>query len=134
MRQKRTRALTWTLVGLGIAILVLGTTLALTMPSTGPFPGPWLDRGGEGFAPWGRFAVGQGYGGMWMGMHMVGGVILFIIIVFAVLALLRRRNFRQGRFGEHAHEGDAITLLRIEFAEGRISEAEYRERLAVLKE
>ena len=134
MQQKRTRVLTWTLVGLGIAILALGTTLALTMPSTGPFPGPWLGRGGEGFAPWGRFAFGQGYGGMWMGMHMVGGAILFIIIAFAVLALLRRQAFRREGSASMLMEGRNSTLLRIEFAEGRISEAEYRERLAVLKE
>ncbi len=133
MQQKKTRALNWTLLGLGIAIAALGTTLALTMSSTGLFPGPWFDRGGEGFARGGAFAFGRGFGGMWMGMHMMGGVILFAVIVFAALALLRRQGFRQGTFAGHAHEEDATTLLRVEFAEGRISEDQYKERLAALK-
>ncbi|MDA8425211.1 MAG: hypothetical protein M0Z80_03660, partial [Treponema sp.] len=81
MNRRRIRILNWTLAGLGIAILAIGVTLAITISSTGAWPGPWLGRGGQGFPPWGGAELGQGPGfehgfrGMWMGMHMAGGLV-----------------------------------------------------------
>jgi uncharacterized membrane protein len=67
-------------------------------------------------------------------MHMAGGLVVFGLVALLALAFYRRRFHRPAELGGHLHEGDALALLRVEFAEGKISEDEYRGRLAALRE
>jgi len=53
---------------------------------------------------------------------------------FALAAAFRHGMRRSGRACDAVNPEDAIAVLRREFAEGRISEAEYRQRLAALRE
>ncbi|HUW42308.1 MAG TPA: hypothetical protein VMV90_14975 [Rectinemataceae bacterium] len=140
MNRARIRVLNWTLVGLGIAILALGAAIAIGISSTGAFPGPWFGRGGPGFHAWGGPGPGQGPGfepgfrGLWMGMHMAGGLVVLAVIALLALAFSRRRFHRPVELGGQRHEDDAEGLLRVEFAEGKVSEDEYRGRLAALQD
>ena len=141
MNRRRIKILNWTLVGLGIAILALGVTLAITIASTGAYPGPWFGRGAQGgFHAWGGYGFGQGPGfepgfrGMWAGMHMAGGLVLLAAIALLALAFSRRRYHGSAGPDGLRGEADAVGFLRVEFAEGRISEDEYRARLAALRE
>jgi uncharacterized membrane protein len=140
MNRRRIRALNWTLLGLGIAILALGAALAIGISSTGAWSGPWFGRGGQGLHAWGGPGLGQGPGfepgfrGMWMGMHLAGGLVSLAVIALLALAFSRRRFHRPAALGGHPREEDALGLLRVEFAEGTISEDEYRGRLAALED
>ncbi|MCX7023031.1 MAG: hypothetical protein NT080_00240 [Spirochaetes bacterium] len=163
MHLKKRRALTWTLVGLGIAIVALGTALFLTMPPPGYYPGPmhgrgyWQPRGGDPqadidgtdgpgaapgagprggkvFAPWGPNAFGRGHRGMSGGPHMIFGIFFVGVIVLIGFLVARPGFHHPGRFDGTVRGEDAVSLLRREFAEGRVSEEEYRKRLAALRE
>jgi hypothetical protein len=132
MRPKKNRGLSVALLVVGVAILALGATLVFSWPSVGQ---------GQGF---GRFQQhrdwdGRAIGPMGMGRFgfgPAGGVILLAVGVLLVGALARPGRWRPGRRGPEApaHEEDALVILRLAYAEGRISEAEYRSRLVVLRE
>jgi uncharacterized membrane protein len=159
MRSKKRRALTWVLAGLGLAIIAVGLILVLTGPAAGAAwrhgPGYAFGRGYEGQAPaeggngqdaapklgrefrdgWGpgRMPM-RGAGAMFLGPSM-GFCLVFAVLGLFVIATAVRWGFRHG--GHHAGpagDEDAVSLLRREFAEGKLAEDEYRSRLAALRD
>jgi uncharacterized membrane protein len=135
MRERHIRRLTWALVAFGAAFVVLGVALVVAYPvasaGASPFPGgrawrdgaqeggadPWLSGRGHGFA---RMAGGRACGGgALIGLAAVGGV-----AVLGYAALARKKG----------PEADAVEALRRAFAEGRVTEEEYKSRLKVLRE
>jgi hypothetical protein len=149
---KRKRAITWALIGLGVAILALGTTLVLTIPARGDEAwfghGPWQGRwayaapGERGAAtekaedvP--RLAPGpaRGYGWMRAGhCSFLNPFLLLGLSALAIFAAVRHGARKRDHAGGAFCREDAVSVLRREFAEGRISEEEYRKRLATLQE
>jgi len=151
MHRLRKRAITWTLVALGIAIIALGGVLAATFPWSQqagfPYSHFWAQGQGApptgapqpGVAPQGVPPLGPGgwygYHHGWGLMHgprfFGGGLLIALIVILAVTFAVRR-----GRYW--AHDGrerglDAEEILRRTFAEGRITEEEYKNRLAALR-
>lgn len=145
MTSSRKRALTWALVAVGIAMLVLGGVLAATFPwqqvmaqaqaqaqagaAAGTPAAPW-------FAPWHGyhgFHPGWGY---WRGPRFFGGGLLGIVLVILIIGLIVRAVARPWRY--HRRYGpyermDAEEILRREFAEGRITEEEFTRRRDALR-
>ncbi|HUI72524.1 MAG TPA: hypothetical protein VL354_18535 [Spirochaetia bacterium] len=132
MSFSRKRAMTWTLVVLGILIVGLGAALIATFPwsqsaaqgvapGVEPAPGTW-----QGYAPW--------YGSMhgWRFFHgprFFGGGLLIAVILVVVISLAAGR----WRSWRHEERLDAEEILRRTFAEGRITEEEYQSRLRALR-
>ncbi len=119
MRVNKKKAMTIALVLAGLAIVALGTTMFLVAPSSWPYPGHM-----------------SGYYGMRGPGHFAGGAVVFLgFVIFAAFIVKRRHG---GDFGWSAggptRGEDALAVLRREFAEGRISEDDYRHRLNVLEE
>ncbi len=158
MRSSRRRATTWTLVALGIAIIALGGVLAATFPWQAGWPqtgwpqtaGPQT-AGPQTAAP--QTGAPQasgpqasvpptGYPGPWYGYHrgwgfphgprfFGGGLLIALIVILVVTVAVRR-----GRYWGHDGRDrglDAEEILRRTFAEGRITEEEYKSRLAALR-
>lgn len=72
---------------------------------------------------------GNGMGFWGLGLMTVGNLLLWALIVFGVLALLRQR----GHLGPAQPRLTAEELLAERFARGEIAEDEYRGRLDVLR-
>jgi len=179
MRNSRTRAMTWTLVALGVGMVALGGVLAATFPwqqaPWGPMGSPQAAPQASGqqpegspqgtqpggpqaqvppggpqaqvppgsFGPWyawhGWHRPGYGYGwgrgygpwGYWR-PHFFGGGLLFIALIILVISFFVRRR-RYGYYRRWGDARDAEEILRRSFAEGRITEEEYKSRLAALR-
>jgi len=186
MRSSKARAMTWTLVALGVVMIALAGVLVATLPAqrgwmmggvpwaappwagapqAGGQPGdaqPGAPQGGpQGTAPqgapqgapqagvppafnygpmyawhgWHHPWYGYGYGyrpwGFFHGPRFFGGGFLFLVLIVVGIAFLvrRRRGWHYRRWDDSA---DAEEILRRTFAEGRITEEEYKSRLAAL--
>jgi uncharacterized membrane protein len=134
MRQSRRRGMTISLIVIGIVMLAIAGTLLATFPWSDPasfargFPA-WMHGPGSGY--------GYGYGGHPYGWFMHGprffggGLIILVLVILAISFFVRR-----GRYW--GHDGlesgpDAEEILRRTFAEGRITEEEYKSRLSALR-
>ncbi len=148
MRSKRNRALSWTLLGLGVAIVGLGLALTLASPYAGRDGSAWAGRGGGrqafGLEPRGRgwmgtypfagrglmMGRGLGAGNLWLGFLAAAGIVL----IAGAFVSRAGRKAPDAAPSEGTAGADAIADIRLAFAEGRLSEADYRSRLAVLHE
>jgi uncharacterized membrane protein len=158
MRANKKRMMTVALIVTGLAIVALGTTLFLAAPSSWPYPGhmgnyywqgqdqangvdrdsrPALEadgRSSDNFVPRG-YGMFRYYGMHGPGNFAGGALVLLGVVVFGAIMIKRRHGdgFDQST-GDSRGEKDALAVLRREFAEGRLSEEEYRHRLEVLQE
>ncbi len=148
MTSSRKRAMTWALVAVGVAMLVLGGVLAATFPwqqvmaqaqaqagaaagtPAAPWFGPW--HGYYGFHPW--WGHGWGY---WRGPRFFGGGLLILVLIIFLVSRFawRRRYFDRGYWDRPRGDDppDAEEILRRSFAEGRITEEEFRSRRDALR-
>jgi len=152
MKMKRAKALTFVLIGLGIAIAALGTTLFLTAPESRSYFGHMggldyrfegareqaQDGRGETLPPLGpRFGQGRfdrGRFGMMAGHGFPGGILLpLALFALVIYAVRRRHDHLRGTGACPSREEDAVSILRRDFAEGKIGEDDYRKRLAALE-
>ena len=138
MRTSRRRALTWALVALGIAMVALGGVLIATFPwsqASGAFAHFWGQ--GQGLPPGAEPGYGPRHGyphgwGFFHGPRFFGGGLFILVLVILVISLAARR------WGYRRYDGpdkglDAEGILRRTFAEGRITEEEYKSRLSALR-
>jgi uncharacterized membrane protein len=158
MRQAKKRAMTWALVAVGVAMLAIGGTLAATFPwgQQGAFPfarmwsqGQSQEQGSSpGQVPQQGQPVPQDGQGAWMGpggwygyhhgwfMHgprfFGGGFLVAFLVILLVVFIVRRRHWASWRDGPDRRL-DAEEILRRSFAEGRITEEEYKSRLSALR-
>ncbi len=119
-------------------------------PGQGPGQDPRQGNGaGPGPGPDQRLCPGQGAGPSYQngpmhgpsimarGVLLVGGCLflggVFLAGLFLGFIFCRHRFRRMGGQSESPHGQSAISLLRHAYAEGKISEEEYRKRLAALK-
>ena len=135
MNRSRKRAITWTLVALGIAIMALGGVLAATFPwsqGMSPFASPTGTPPTGVPLPGGWYGYHHGWGFM-HGPRFFGGGLLIIVLVILLISFAVRR-WRHGGY-YYGREGrlDAEEILRRTFAEGRITEEEYKSRLDALR-
>ena len=138
MRKSRMRALTWALVALGIAMVALGGVLLATFPwsqAGAPFAHFWGQ--GQGLPPGAQPGAGPWYGyphgwGFFHGPRFFGGGLVILVLVIVVISLAARR-WRYHRFDGPGEHLDAEEILRRSFAEGKITEEEYKSRLSVLR-
>lgn len=138
MHRSRKRAITWTLVALGIAIIALVIVVAAAFPwsqAGSPFAHFWA----QGVAPQGAPSQGPpgwyGYPHGWGFMHgprFLGGGLLTGVIVILLIGLAFRR-WRSGGYNGRDERLDAEEILRRAFAEGRITEEEYKSRTSALR-
>ncbi len=138
MRISRKRALTWALVALGIAMVVLGGVLVATFPwsqAGAPFAHFWSQ--GQGLPPGAQPGYGPWYGyphgwGFFHGPRFFGGGLFILLLVVLVISLAARRWRHYRPYGPDERL-DAEEILRRAFAEGRITEEEYKRRLSTLR-
>jgi uncharacterized membrane protein len=150
MKKMKGKVLPWTLLALGLAIAALGIVLALAIPegaeagwascgpgyafakghfhgedpaATGAVPG---DGHWEGFRSMPNRAFGRPLG------HRPGALVLGALVIFGLAMLARRMRRHHGCAGPDCRAEDAVTILRRDFAEGKISEEIYRQRLEAL--
>jgi uncharacterized membrane protein len=138
MRTSRRRALTWALVALGIAMIALGGVLIATFPwsqASGPFAHFWGQGQGvppgaqPGYGPWYGYPHGWGF---FHGPRFFGGGLFILVLVILVISLMARRGGYHRSYSPDERL-DAEEILRRTFAEGRISEEEYKSRLSALR-
>ena len=139
--------MTWILVALGIALVGLGTVLVVTAPASAagafPYPGFW-GRGPAGPETALSDAAPADASGFWRGFprgpwlmpaRMFGGGFLCIgMLVLFFFILSRRWRGRFPRWRGRCGEDGAVEILRRSFAEGSITEEEYKKRLKALEE
>jgi uncharacterized membrane protein len=138
MRTSKRRALTWALVALGIAMVVLGGVLIATFPwsqAGAPFAHFWAQ--GQGMPPGAQPDAGQWFGhphgwGFFHGPRFFGGGLFFLVLVILGISLAFRRGRYRRSFGPDERL-DAEEILKRSFAEGRITEEEYKSRLGTLR-
>jgi uncharacterized membrane protein len=138
MHSSRRRAMTWTLVALGILIVALGGMLIATFPwQQAGWPSAGWTQGGPqagvppaGYpGPWSGHPYGWGY---LHGPRFFGGGLLILLLVILAVSLFVRRG-RHWRYERRDGGLDAEEILRRTFAEGRITEEEYTSRLRALR-
>ena len=146
MRQKRKRAMTWSLVAIAVVMLAIGGILAATFPwgqqGAYPFAHMWGPSQGQELPPGQGLSQGQGLPGGWYGYHhgwfmhgprfFGGGLLIALLVIFLVVFIGRRRHWGSWR-DEPDRRLDAEEILRRSFAEGRITEEEYKSRVSVLR-
>ncbi len=159
MRRSNKRALTVSLIVIGVVMLVLGGVMLATFPwQQGALPFAHMWAQGQGAAPDGSQGqavppggapgqgVPQGWPGHWYGYHhgwfmsgprFFGGGLLIVVLVILGISFFARRAWywRSGRydgFDGPDHGLSAEEILRRKFAEGGISEEEYKSRLSAL--
>lgn len=138
MNRSRRRALTWALVALGIAMVALGGVLVAAFPwsqAGAPFAHFWGQ--GQGLPPGAQPGDGPWYGyphgwGFFHGPRFFGGGLFILVLAILVISLAARR-WRYHRFSGPDERLDAEEILRRLFAEGRITEEEYKSRLGALR-
>jgi uncharacterized membrane protein len=131
MNRKQRKRLTWILVALGGAAIALCVILLVAAPAD------WAQYHANGKCshhPWMVPGAAQpdGQPGAWA-KHGKGGhfgplLVAGAVILIAALAFGRHRKGRQP-----GHE-PAEELLKRQFAEGKITEEEYRSRLSAIRE
>jgi uncharacterized membrane protein len=123
MNRSRKRAITVTLVVLGIAVVALGGLLAAAFPwsQQAGFPFTHMWSQGQGAAP-----------GFMHGPRFFGGGLLVLVVVVLLVSLAVGRGRYWGHDGRERGL-DAEEILRRTFAEGRITEEEYKSRLGALR-
>jgi uncharacterized membrane protein len=162
MGQSNKRALTVALIVVGALMLVLGGVMLATFPwqqGTFPFAHMWAQAPGSAqvappsAAPDGQqggqqgLAPGQGlprgWPGGWYGYHhgffmhgprFFGGGLLILVLVIVAISFFARRFWYWGSW-RHDEPGRGLTaeeILRRKFAQGDISEEEYKSRLSAL--
>ncbi len=136
-------AVKWIFIALGIAFVALGIVLVAAnfgfMAKGFPFAGYWAQAGPEAAQPSAPQADGRGFwychpwGPRWPGHGFGGG---FIILGIVLLLVFSRRRWRHHFPGCSPQDGnlDAVEILRRAYAEGLITEEEYRNRLKILRE
>ncbi|HET6451041.1 MAG TPA: hypothetical protein VFI08_07000 [Spirochaetia bacterium] len=133
MGKSRLRALTWALVVVGVLMVGLGGVLAATFPwgqgATASDPGiygPWAGRGfGPGPGPW--HGAPHAWG-LFHGPRFFGGGLLVAALVVLVVVLAVRLGGAPRAGSLHALPGEpgAEEILRRRFAEGQITEEQFR--------
>ncbi len=135
MRTNKKRALNVALIATGLAIAALGTVLFLTNPSAAAFTGH-MGRGNYQDQRQSQNYESMRFGNYRMlNMTHFGGMAFFILGFMLIGGIAFKRSHGHGSIGrDHvpSREEDAISLLRREFAEGRINEDDYRKRLDAL--
>jgi uncharacterized membrane protein len=137
MHQEKKRAMTLWLVAIGVVMLAVAGVLLATFPWGQPGAFPFAPMGQQGAAP-GSWPGPGGWHGFHHGWFMHGprffggGLLITVFVVLLVLFIARRRH------GGSWHDGpdrrlDAEEILRRSFAEGRITEEEYKSRLGALR-
>jgi uncharacterized membrane protein len=151
MRQSKKRAMTWSLVAIGVVMLAVAGVLLATFPwQQGSFPFAHMWSQGQGLSQGQGQGLSQGQGvpqpgpGAWYGyqhgwfMHgprFFGGGLLIALFVILAIGFFARRWRSWGSWGhdEPDHRLDAEEILRRTFAEGKITEEEYTSRLSALR-
>jgi len=135
MRMSKKKALNAALIVTGLAIAALGTVLYLTSPAERVFSG---HRGFEYSRDQRQSPAYDfprpGYYAM-PGMRHFGGGAFVVLGLLLIGGIAFKRRHGHGAVGKArcpSREEDAISLLRREFAEGRVSEDDYRKRLDAL--
>lgn len=136
MNRSRKRAITVTLVVLGVAMIALGGVLAATFPwsQQAGFPGgaPGVaPQGVPSQVPGGWYGSHHGWGFMHGPRFFGGGLVIALIVILVVTFAVRRRRY--WGYDGREREADAEEILRRTFAEGRITEEEYTSRLGALR-
>jgi uncharacterized membrane protein len=144
MRRSNKRALTVSLIVIGVVMLVLGGVMLATFPwQQGALPFAHMWAQGQGAAP----DSSQGWPGNWYGYHhgwfmfgprFFGGGLLIVVLVILAISFIARRAWywRSGRYGGYDGPDQGLSaeeILRRKFAEGGISEEEYKSRLSALR-
>jgi len=142
MRISKRRALTWALVALGIAMVALGGVLVATFPwpqAGVPFGHFWGQ--GQGLPPGAEPGAQPGDGlwhgsphawGFFHGPRFFGGGLFILVLVVLAISFASRRWRHHRYYGPDEHL-DADEILRRSFAEGKITEDEYKSRLSTLR-
>ena len=147
MRQSNKRALTWSLIVIGVVMLVIGGVMLATFPwQQGGFPFARMWAQGQGTAQDGPQGPGipQGVPGAWHGYHhgwfmrgpgfFGGGLLILVLVVIAIGVIARRLSYwGPWRHGDPEGGLNAEEILRKKFAQGEITEDEYKSRLSVLR-
>ena len=147
MNRSNKRGLTVALIVVGILMLALGGVMAATFPwqQAGlPFAHAWGQ--GQGVPQDGSQGQGvpQAAPGGWYGYHhgwfmhgprFFGGGFLILVLVVIAVALIARRAAYMGawRHGDPDRGLGAEEILRKKFAQGEISEEEYKSRMSALR-
>ncbi len=145
MSAKNRGVVKWIFIALGIAFVALGIVLVAAnfsyMAKGFPFAGYWAQSGAEVAQPSAPPADGQGFRhcypwGPWGRPHHGFGGGFIILGIVLLMVFFRRRRWRHHfpGCGEPDSEHDAEEILRRAYAEGRITEEEYKSRLKVLRE
>ncbi len=149
MSKTRQRAMTWSLAAIGVAMVVLAAVLLAAGPAHVWAQAPAQTQGqtqGQGapqgtppagppaFGPWAGpgYWYGHPYGWFMRGPRFFGGGLLIALIVILAVSLMARR-WGGWRYGRPDGWPDAEEILRRTFAEGRITEEEYKRRLSALR-
>jgi uncharacterized membrane protein len=147
MHQSNKRALTLSLIAIGVVMLVIGGVILATFPwQQGGFPFAHLWAQGQGSTQDGPQGQGipQGGPGAWYGYHhgwfmygprFFGGGLLILVLVVLAISFLARRSWYWGswRYDRPDRGLNAEEILRRKFAQGEISEEEYTSRLSALR-
>jgi uncharacterized membrane protein len=157
MRKTNKQTLTWALIAVGVAILVTGGVMLATFPwqqGTSPWSHAWAQSQGPApdGAPGAPQAQGvpqappvpQGVPGFWYGYHhgwlmrgprfFGGGLLILVLVILAVGFFVRRAWYGSSRRNYDPDRGlGAEEILRRKFAQGDISEEEFKSRLSGLR-
>ena len=155
MNRTRKRALTWSLVAIGVVMLAIAGVLLATFPgpdragfgrywaqgqTQGQVQGqdsqPAPQVGPQSVPPWAQgpgYWYGRPYGWFMHGPRFFGGGLLIVVLLVLVVSLFARRWRYWGHAGSERRV-DAEEILRRAFAEGRITEEEFKRRLGALRE
>ena len=163
MHTTNKRALTWALISVGVAILVIGGVMLATFPwqQTGfPFARIWAQ--GQGVAPDGSQVAPQGpgvpqgqgvpqspgvqqgwpgslygyhHGWLMRGPRFFGGGLLILVLAILAVSFFVRRSWYGGAWRRDDPDRglDAEGILRRKYAQGDISDEEYTSRLSGLR-
>ena len=147
MRQSNKRALTWSLIVIGVVMLVLGGVMLATFPwQQGGLPFAHMWAQGQGATPDGSQGPGIPQGGRgggpgaWYGYHhgwfmhgprfFGGGLLILVLVVLAISVFARRFSYRGSWRHDDPDRGlNAEEILRKKFALGDIIRRRVQEPL-----
>lgn len=78
--------------------------------------------------PW----FGWGYGGWGGWLMLIGMVIFWGLIIWGIVALVRRTSAPGGWGSEHQHSESAVEILKKRYAKGEIGKEEFEEKKKTL--